>query len=136
MAFAIEAPGSQPEQPAVQDTLREPFNHSSCSLPVSLVCLIKRPHLHSFSSSYLSIISVGDDDDLVDWLARGGDGAGWLCVVNSQRSCVLVADLPVPEPGGYTTHNRGTWGKPGFGGDPAFRDLPGGTDEPGFLGFG
>ena len=34
------------------------------------------------------------------------------------------------------THNRGTWGKPGFGGDPAFRDLPGCRHEPGFLGFG
>ena len=38
--------------------------------------------------------------------------------------------------GELATHNRGTWGKPGFGGDPAFRDLPGDRHEPGFLGFG
>ena len=50
----------------------------------------------------------------------------------NETGCLLYHD----EMGSAATHNRGTWGKPGFGGDPAFRDLPGGRHEPGFLGFG
>ena len=38
--------------------------------------------------------------------------------------------------GHYATHNRGTRGIPGFGGDPAFRDLPGVVTKPGCSGPG